>query len=62
MSAILLQLIPLIVSSAPHIVDSVKTIINNAKQNKELTDEEHAALIAAFVLEVQTDPAWKIEP
>lgn len=62
MSALLLQIIPLIVSSAPHLINEVKAIINNAKQNKELTDEEHAALIAAFILEVQTDPAWKIEP
>jgi hypothetical protein len=62
MNALLLQIIPLIVSNVPILVDKVKEIINTAHQNSELSDAEHAALMAAFVQTAQTDPAWKPSP
>ena len=58
MSALLASLIPLIVQNVPILVDKVKELINTAHQNKELTDEEHSQLIAAFVGKAQNDPAW----
>ena len=62
MTALFASIIPLIVQNVPVLVDKIKSMIDTAHQNKELTDEEHSQLIAAFIAEVQTDPAWQPSP
>lgn len=62
MNLLLSQIIPLIVQNVPILVDKVKAIIDAAHQNKELSDDEHAQLMAAFVVKAQTDPAWQPSP
>ena len=56
---ILLQLIPFLTANVPIVIKEVKALIDNAHQNKELTDEEHALLMSRFILTAQTDPAWR---
>ena len=56
---ILLSLIPVIVKDFPILIDTVRSLINTAHQNSELTDEDHAKLMAAFIKKAQEDPAWK---
>lgn len=59
MPALFAWLIPFLTSNVPIVVKEIRAYIDNAHQNKELTDEEHASLVALFIQTAQTDPAWR---
>lgn len=60
--ALALQIIGLVSTNAPILLGLIQKLVDNAHQNKEMTDEEHATLIAAIQHRAVTDPAWRPSP
>ncbi len=58
----ILQIIQLVSQLAPSVSKGVRDIIDAAHQNKEMTDEEHAALVAELHRKQTEDPAWQPSP
>lgn len=60
--ALAAQIIGLIATNAPILLNLVRGVVDTAHQNQELTDAEHAELIAEIIKRSQTDPAWAPSP
>lgn len=56
------DIIGIITTNAPILINLVKGAVDTAHQNKEMTDEEHAAFVAMIIKRAQTDPAWAPSP